>query len=137
MAGDFAFSARWQSTHQPIVSGGWGGRSPTRFSRSLPSRGPVRAPNVVIVSTGPGDNGTVAFRIRDTGPGMTQKEIATALEPLQELAISIKHGAGGNGLDLPLTKALAEANHASLHIESRPDCGTLVEVAFPTARAVA
>jgi signal transduction histidine kinase len=90
----------------------------------------------VIVSTAPGEEGAVAFRIRDTGPGMTQKEIASALEPFRELAASIKHAEGGNGLDLPLTKALVEANHASLHIESRPNSGTLVEVLFPAARVM-
>ena len=34
----FAFCSRWQSMHQPMVSGGWAERSPTRLSRSLDSR---------------------------------------------------------------------------------------------------
>jgi signal transduction histidine kinase len=37
---------------------------------------------------------------------------------------------------LPLAKALAEANGASLHIESRPGAGTLIEVTFPPERMV-
>jgi hypothetical protein len=38
---------------------------------------------------------------------------------------------------LPLTKALAEANHASLTIKSKEHEGTLVEVVFPAARILA
>ena len=40
-------------------------------------------------------------------------------------------------LGLPITKALAEANHARFRITSRPDDGTLVEVAFPATRVLA
>jgi hypothetical protein len=40
-------------------------------------------------------------------------------------------------LGLPLTKALAEANRAGFHIRSTPNSGTLVEVKFPAARAMA
>ena len=36
---------------------------------------------------------------------------------------------------LPLTKALAEANHADFSIKSRKEQGTLVEVAFPGVKA--
>ena len=46
-------------------------------------------------------------------------------------------GSSGTGLGLPITKALAEANHARFHITSHVDDGTLVEVAFPTTRVLA
>jgi signal transduction histidine kinase len=46
-------------------------------------------------------------------------------------------GSGGTGFSLPLTKALAEANHAHFSIKSAPDAGTLVEIAFPSNRLVA
>jgi hypothetical protein len=38
---------------------------------------------------------------------------------------------------LPLTEALAEANHATFNIRSTPNEGTLVEIAFPGARLLA
>jgi len=41
--------------------------------------------------------------------------------------------ANGNGLGLPLTRALIGANGASMAIRSRPREGTLVEVAFASA----
>ena len=89
----------------------------------------------VIVSTAFTDRGEVAVRIRDTGIGMTEKEIETALEPFRQIATARR--AGGTGLGLPLTKALVEANRASLSIRSQPESGTLVEVTFPTTRVLA
>ena len=89
----------------------------------------------VIVSTARGPQGDVILRVRDTGIGMNEGEIAAALEPFRQLATTRK--AGGTGLGLPLTKALVEANEGSLRITSRKDEGTLAEVVFPPARVVA
>lgn len=89
----------------------------------------------VIVSTARGPGGDVIFRVRDTGIGMNEGEVAAALEPFRQLATTRK--AGGTGLGLPLTKALVEANQGSLRITSRKDEGTLAEVVFPPARVVA
>jgi PAS domain S-box-containing protein len=86
----------------------------------------------VIVSTAVTDRGEVAFRVRDTGIGMTSEEVEAALEPFRQLATSRKRG--GTGLGLPLTKALVEANRGAMQISSRPSEGTLVEVIFPPTR---
>jgi signal transduction histidine kinase len=85
----------------------------------------------VIVSTARGDDGDVVLRVRDTGVGMSDQEIAVALEPFRQLATSARWGSGGTGLGLPLTKALAEANRATFSIKSAVNAGTLIEVAFP------
>ncbi len=91
----------------------------------------------VIVSTALNDDGEVVLRVRDTGVGMSEQDIAIALEPFRQLATSARWGSGGTGLGLPLTKALAEANRASFSISSAVNAGTLVEVAFPGARMAA
>ncbi len=91
----------------------------------------------VIVSTAITDTGEVALRVRDTGIGMSEKDIATALEPFRQVAAATRPRSAGTGLGLPLTKALAEANHASFQIKSTPNEGTLVEIAFPGARLLA
>jgi signal transduction histidine kinase len=91
----------------------------------------------VIVSTALSDAGEVVVRVRDTGIGMSEKDIAAALEPFRQLATSTRFGSGGTGLGLPLTKALAEANRASFRINSKANAGTLVEVAFPATRVLA
>jgi PAS domain S-box-containing protein len=89
----------------------------------------------VIVSSALTDTGTAVIRIRDTGIGMSEKEIETALEPFRQLATSRQ--TNGTGLGLPLTKALVEANRAFFTIKSKKDEGTFVEVAFPSARVLA
>ena len=88
----------------------------------------------VIVSTALNDNGDVVLRVRDTGIGMSEQDLITALEPFRQVATAVR---GGTGLGLPLTKALAEANRASFQIKSTPNEGTLVEIAFPAARVLA
>ncbi len=91
----------------------------------------------VIVSTARSDDGEVVLRVRDTGVGMSEEDLAVALEPFRQLATSARWGSGGTGLGLPLTKALAEANRARFRIRSTVNTGTLVEVAFPGARVAA
>ena len=88
----------------------------------------------VIVSTTLSERGEVVLRIRDNGIGMREEDIATALEPFRQVGTTRR--AGGTGLGLPLTKALVEANRASLSIRSAPDKGTLVEVIFPPNRVL-
>lgn len=85
----------------------------------------------VIVSTALGEAGAVLLRVRDTGVGMSEEEIAAALEPFGGLPARPR--AHGNGLGLPLTRALVGANGASMTIRSRPREGTLVEVCFASA----
>jgi PAS domain S-box-containing protein len=89
----------------------------------------------VIVATALADAGSAVIRIRDTGAGMSEADIGIAFEPFRRLATT--RPSSGTGLGLPLTKALVEANHASLTIKSKEHEGTLVEVVFPPARILA
>ncbi|MEP3666995.1 MAG: HAMP domain-containing sensor histidine kinase, partial [Roseibium sp.] len=89
----------------------------------------------VIVSTSLEDNGEVVLRVRDTGTGMSAKDLTAALEPFRQVHTA-RHG-GGTGLGLPLTKALVEANRAGFQIDSTPEQGTLVEIRFPSQRVLA
>jgi PAS domain S-box-containing protein len=91
----------------------------------------------VIVSTALTDDAEVSLRVRDTGVGMSEKELQTALEPFRQLATSTRWGSSGTGLGLPITKALTEANHARFRITSEVASGTLVEVSFPGTRVLA
>ncbi len=89
----------------------------------------------VIVSSALEDTGEVVLRVRDTGVGMSAKDLQAAMEPFRQLHTA-RHG-GGTGLGLPLTKALAEANRATFRINSELSHGTLVEIAFPPQRVLA
>jgi signal transduction histidine kinase len=87
----------------------------------------------VIVSTALDDAGAAIVRVRDTGVGMSDSDLEIALEPFRRVPGA--KAVEGSGLGLPLTKALVEANHADFTIKSRKDQGTLVEIAFPAAKA--
>jgi len=89
----------------------------------------------VIVTTAVTDAGQVAVRVRDTGVGMSNADLALALEPFRDAEIS-RRGTRA-GLGLPLTKALIEANGGRLRIESARGEGTLVEILLPQGQAPA
>lgn len=89
-----------------------------------------------IVSTALDESGEVVLRVRDTGIGMSDKEIETALKPFQQIATTGPARFEGTGLGLPLTKALVEANRAQFAISSAPGEGTLVRIAFPVERVL-
>jgi PAS domain S-box-containing protein len=88
----------------------------------------------VIVSTALSDYGEVVLRVRDTGHGLNDNEVAAALEPFRTPPPSDKANEK-SGLNLSLTKALVEANRAQFHIKTGGRSGTLVEIVF--ARALA
>lgn len=89
----------------------------------------------VIVSTALTERERIAIRVRDTGLGMSDKDIETAMEPFRQL--ETPKASAGSGLGLPLTKALVEASRANMAIKSRPREGTLVEVIFQKSPAEA
>src|SRR5262245_11398899 len=91
----------------------------------------------VIVSTALTDEQEVVLRVRDTGSGISERDLQTALHPFGQPASAVNWGPGGAGLGLPITKALVEANHACLRIASEVGDGTLVEIAFPSTRMLA
>ncbi|MDQ0392700.1 PAS domain-containing sensor histidine kinase [Labrys monachus] len=94
----------------------------------------TQAGGQAIISTTLSERGEAVLRVRDTGVGMTERELAIAMEPFRQVASTTL---GGTGLGLPLTKALVEANRAAFTIQSTKHAGTLVEVIFPPTRVLA
>jgi PAS domain S-box-containing protein len=88
----------------------------------------------VIVSTALSDFGEVVLRVRDTGNGLNDNEVAAAMEPFRTPAPT-DQASDGSGVSLSLTKALVEANGARFHIKTAPHSGTLIEVVFSRATA--
>ena len=70
----------------------------------------------VIVSTALSDFGEVMLRVRDTGHGLNDNEVAAALEPFRTPRRQTRPPTV-RGLSLSLTKALVEANRAKFHIK--------------------
>jgi signal transduction histidine kinase len=88
----------------------------------------------VIVSTALSDFGDVVLRVRDTGHGLNDNEVAAAMEPFRTQPPS-DQASDSSGVSLSLTKALVEANRAQFHIKTGPHSGTLIEVVFSHAVA--
>ncbi|MBN8981547.1 MAG: PAS domain S-box protein [Rhizobiales bacterium] len=91
----------------------------------------------VIVSTATTDFGDIALRVRDTGPGMNDNEIAAAMAPFRTAAAMDQIATDNSAVSLSLTKALVEANKAKFNIKTAPHSGTLIEVVFAHASAIA
>ncbi|HEY2249182.1 MAG TPA: PAS domain-containing protein [Bradyrhizobium sp.] len=86
----------------------------------------------VIVSTALSDFGEVVLRVRDTGQGLNDNEVAAAMEPFRTQPPSDK-ASDSSPVSLSLTKALVEANRAKFAIRTGGRSGTLIEVVFPQA----
>jgi signal transduction histidine kinase len=91
----------------------------------------------VIVSTALTDRGDVALRVRDTGRALSERDIKAAIEPYRATTEDDHAVPDTAGLNLALTKALAEANRAQFSIRNAPLAGTLIEVVFPLAAQAA
>ncbi|MDA9505797.1 histidine kinase [Bradyrhizobium sp. CCBAU 11386] len=92
----------------------------------------ARAGGQVIVSTALSDRGEIALRIRDTGHGLSEREVAAAMEPFRTPPPG--DAKDNSALSLSLTKALVEANRARFNIKNAGH-GTLIEVVFAPALA--
>jgi signal transduction histidine kinase len=85
----------------------------------------------IVVGAGATDAGEVAITVRDTGIGIRAEDVALAFEPFRQVDGSLTRCAGGTGLGLPLSKALAEMHGGSLELVSAEGEGTTVTVTLP------
>jgi signal transduction histidine kinase len=86
-----------------------------------------------VIVSGALVDGELRIRVRDNGVGMTQDEIAFAMQPFHQLDTAPRKQTG-TGLGLPVTKALVDANRARLVLTSEPGVGTSADVIFPADR---
>ena len=81
--------------------------------------------------------GDLVMRVTDTGIGIAEADIPRAFEAFTQLDSSLSRRFPGSGLGLYLSRALAEAQGASLTLDSRPGAGTTAVLRFPKARLLA
>ena len=74
--------------------------------------------------------GGCRIAVGDTGPGMTEEELKTALAVYGQVD-GVTSRLNGSGLGLPLTKALAELHGGRLEIISRKGAGTTATIHLP------
>jgi signal transduction histidine kinase len=73
----------------------------------------------------------VALAVSDTGIGMREGDIETALEPFGQVKGESQCHHRGTGLGLPLTKQLAELHGGAMEIESVYGFGTTITILLP------
>lgn len=88
----------------------------------------------VSLKVGRDETGALAFRITDTGIGIAENEIETALAPFGQIDSRLARKYEGVGLGLPLTKRLVELHGGALQIKSKIDQGTVVTITLPKER---
>lgn len=86
-----------------------------------------------VIVSGTIVGGDLRLRVHDTGVGMSEIDIAYAMQPFHQLDTSPRHQSG-TGLGLPLTKALTDAIRARLDLTSEPGVGTSADVIFSKER---
>jgi two-component system, cell cycle sensor histidine kinase PleC len=86
-----------------------------------------------IVLSVSGDDGTIALRIADNGPGVAEEDIARILLPFEQGGRGMADHTSGAGLGLTLTKAFAEAHGGTLAIESGMGKGFTATITLPAA----
>ena len=73
--------------------------------------------------------------VEDTGCGMAEADIATALSPFGQLG-DVDQRAKGTGLGLPLSKSLIEGHGGDLRVTSTIGVGTRMTAFLPSERLI-
>jgi len=74
--------------------------------------------------------------VRDTGIGMSERDLAAAMEFFGRVDNAHARASDGLGIGLPLTAILMKLHGGDLLIESRPGGGTVVGLRFPPERVI-
>lgn len=80
-------------------------------------------------------DGGIVLLVHDTGIGISQDDLPTALMPFGQITNRISTEQG-SGLGLPLVKAMMEMQGGALSIDSVPGDGTIVGLTFPSERVL-
>jgi signal transduction histidine kinase len=97
----------------------------------------TRSGGAVELAAEVASDGAACVVVSDTGVGMTEAEVAIALQPFGRVESSAVSDRTGTGLGLPIVKNLIEAHGGRLQIESEPGRGTTARLFFPAPPAEA
>ena len=88
----------------------------------------------VTLSAAPAADGALVIRVRDTGIGVRQEDMPRVFQPFSQVETSLSRRFPGSGLGLYLSRALAEAQGATLTLESGEGQGATAVLRFPPER---
>lgn len=86
----------------------------------------------ITTTAGTDDDGGVFVSVSDTGIGMNEQEIETALSSFGQVRTSSTQTHEGTGLGLPLAKSLMKAHGGDLEVTSSSGDGTTATIRFPS-----
>lgn len=81
-------------------------------------------------------DGSLTIWVADTGIGMSETEITTAMQPFRQVANSLTRSHDGIGLGLSLVDGFVNLHGGRLELTSSPASGTTVTVVFPPERVL-
>jgi two-component system, cell cycle sensor histidine kinase PleC len=90
----------------------------------------------VTVGAGLRPDGSMAIWVADTGIGMSESEITTALQPFRQVANSLSRAHDGIGVGLSLVDGIVGLHGGRLELTSSPSRGTTVTVLLPPERVM-
>lgn len=76
-------------------------------------------------------DGSAVVRIRDTGPGIPEGELARVFEPFYRVEGSRSRESGGTGLGLPIARNIVEQHGGSISLANHPDGGLVATLVVP------
>lgn len=85
----------------------------------------------ILVMAQPGRGGAARIAIADTGIGMTEEQIATAMSPFGQVESAFSRSHEGTGLGLPIAAALTRQHGGEFHVSSELGVGTTVVITLP------
>ena len=83
------------------------------------------------------DEGALAIRVADTGPGVAPSQLPTLFERFIQADASTSRRYGGSGLGLAISRELARLMGGDIAAQSEPGRGSVFTVRLPLARAEA
>jgi signal transduction histidine kinase len=90
--------------------------------------------DTVVAGAALRDDGALGLWVADHGIGMSEADIATAMEPFSQVESSFSRTHEGIGLGLPLVQGFITLHGGFVEFDSTPDVGTKVCVVFPKER---
>lgn len=85
----------------------------------------------IVIGVEDAPEGAMAVTIADDGPGFSAAARASAGRVFEPGDSSHTRTAGGQGVGLPLVRAICDAHGAAFEIHDRPGGGALVKILFP------